>query len=490
MPTPRPLTWIATAGLFLLAASAAAQPTTAPAAPTGHITIGPDTTRVSGPVLPDGTIDYVAAYNAHLSAGVTADNNAAVLVVRAFGPGALKPSIRERFLTDLGLQDLPDQGPYWEDSDEELSQALDVCRRGPWRAEDQPDVAAWLETNAPALALLTQAAQRTRYWMPALTPDPKGFSMITVLLPNLGKMRHAAGALDARAMLRLGKGDLAGARADLLTIHRLARLTAQGGTLIERLVGIACDVMASRADAAWAGDPGVTAGLARQYLDQLQALPSMPSLHDAFDSGERFMLLDVVMTVCRKGDLKSLAPAFAGGGEAPELPPDLSAANIDWNTVLRIANQWYDREAVILDSPYLEQAALWKKFEDDVKACKTSIATEPDPSQRLAKSLIGMLVPALQGVGKSREKGAMQFELAQVALAARTFYADKGQWPDQLSDLVPGYLKALPADRFTAKQPLQMRIDQGALLIWSVGPEGKGYTGDTTKDLAVRLHIQ
>lgn len=55
--------------------------------PTGQIElrVSPETTVVTGPLNPDGTVDYVAAFNAELSQGVTPENNAAVLLLRALG---------------------------------------------------------------------------------------------------------------------------------------------------------------------------------------------------------------------------------------------------------------------------------------------------------------------------------------------------------------------------------------------------------------------
>ena len=58
MLTTRDTKWLAIGCILVLAASAAAQTDT----PKRGFTIGPDTTRITGPVKPDGTIDYVAAW--------------------------------------------------------------------------------------------------------------------------------------------------------------------------------------------------------------------------------------------------------------------------------------------------------------------------------------------------------------------------------------------------------------------------------------------
>jgi hypothetical protein len=483
MLTTRDTKWLAIGCILVLAASAAAQTDT----PKRGFTIGPDTTRITGPVKPDGTIDYVAAWRERTGAGVTPENNAAVLMVRALGPNLWRPEVRDKVLDALGLSDMADQGSYFGalDGDEAMvAKAHGECLRAPWRADDLPEVAAWLDNNAPAMELLTKAAERSRWWVPGFATR-NDFAGISVLLPYLGPMRNAMHAFAGRAMLRLGAGDLAGSREDLLTVHRLGRLMAQGGTVIDRLVGFACDRVASRADQAWACDPGVTGELAKAYLAQLQSLPAMSSLHDAFDTGERFMFLDAVLTIWRTHDLQGFARVDDKGP-----PPAVSAANVDWDAVLRMGNQWFNRMVAIADQPYFEQPAPWKHLSDDLAAAKATIASDPDPSQRLGKYLVSFFLPNLGRTTRMREISVMAGELAQVSLAARAYYAEKGQWPQKLGDLVPGYLKELPADRFTDKQALRMRIDRGELIVWSVGPEGKGITGDDKTDLVARLRIK
>ncbi len=51
--------------------------------PNSQLIIGYDTTRINGPVLPDGTIDYATAMWQTMSAGVTPENNAFPLIQQA-----------------------------------------------------------------------------------------------------------------------------------------------------------------------------------------------------------------------------------------------------------------------------------------------------------------------------------------------------------------------------------------------------------------------
>ena len=54
-----------------------------------NFTYGYDTTRVVGPVMPDGRIDYLSVIDGQYAEGVTPENNAAVPFLEAVGRSAL-----------------------------------------------------------------------------------------------------------------------------------------------------------------------------------------------------------------------------------------------------------------------------------------------------------------------------------------------------------------------------------------------------------------
>lgn len=117
----------------------------------------------------------------------------------------------------------------------------------PWTEDELPLVASWLKANEKPLELLVEASLRPRRYDPLLTVGDDGL-LIEVLLPGAQESREAARALAARAMLRLGSGQVDAAWGDLLAVHRLGRLANQGPTLIDALVGIAIDAIACRGD--------------------------------------------------------------------------------------------------------------------------------------------------------------------------------------------------------------------------------------------------
>src|SRR5256885_6485399 len=71
-------------------------------------------TRITGPKLPDGSIDYLRAMEDYFSRGVTPENNAAIPILQALGRAALPPSQPRDGITDrLGMPPLPDKGDYY-----------------------------------------------------------------------------------------------------------------------------------------------------------------------------------------------------------------------------------------------------------------------------------------------------------------------------------------------------------------------------------------
>ncbi|MDQ3814283.1 MAG: hypothetical protein M3347_10075, partial [Armatimonadota bacterium] len=76
---------------------------------------------------------------------------------------------------------------------------------------------------------------------------------------------------------------------------------------------------------------------------------------------------------------------------------------------------------------------------------------------------------------KSRYQGARSEAgnaLLTVALALRAFQLEHGTYPAQLSELVPAYLKRVPADPFGNGGPLNYRRTGKNYVLWSIGPDG------------------
>src|SRR4051812_22822145 len=149
-----------------------------------------DTTRITAPTQPDGSIDYQAAVEAHFSRGVTPENNAAIPILQALPPNLTRDGIANR----LGIPPLPDKGDYYityEDyshahpgEDDDDPSEPDVT----WPVTIKPATVAWVKANEKPLALFVEASQRSRYFMP-FNAGNRPTVMVSILLPHIKALR-------------------------------------------------------------------------------------------------------------------------------------------------------------------------------------------------------------------------------------------------------------------------------------------------------------
>jgi hypothetical protein len=476
-------------------------------------TVSKETTYVTGPLRKDGTVDYAAALNERLSKGVTPENNANVLFWKAFGPHPERATMPPEFFKWLGYQP-PERGDYFtedlsgylskrykgdpEKQDQEITDLIDRVTERSWTAKQYPQVAAWLKANAKPLAVAVEGTKRTHYFAPLTPRDDSG--LIGALLAGVAKCRALGSALTVRAMLHLGEGRFDEAWQDLLACHRLGRLVARGGTLIEQLVGIALDSMASGVDLAYLDRAQLTAQQAKDRLRDLQRLPPMPPIADKVDLGERFVFLDCVMLVARGGP-QTLEALAGGAGRRPKIPSakDREAlASIDWDPALHNGNLWYDRMVATMrlkDRAVREKA--FDKIDQDLADLRTRLlmrgqtvmaqillgvgSTPQAVGKAIGDVMITLLMPAVRRMQQAEDRSEQTQRNLHVAFALAAYKADHGRYPMKLEQLTPKYLARVPGDLFSGK-PLICRLTEKGYLLYSVGVNGQDDQGRTQND--------
>jgi hypothetical protein len=470
--------------------------------PAPKVPLGKDTTVVSGPLDKDGYVDYEAALNDRLAKGISPEKNANVLLIQALGPTPEGARMPEEYFKRLGIEEPPMRGNYFvsfghylrdnvKPERDELDRLLDQqgrATRRPWSAKDYPHVAGWLKANEKPLALAVAATRRPEYFNPLVSrPSGKGpGALMGALLPSVQKCRELATALAARAMLRAAEGKVDEAWQDLLACHRLGRLVGRGATLIESLVGVAIDMVASNADVAYLECANLTSRQALDRLKDLRALPPLPPVADKVDVGERFMFLDTVQLVRSRGI--GMMEMLAGGRAPKATPEELRALEkVDWAPAFRKGNRWYDRMVAAMrlkDRAQREQAL--DKVEEDLKALKKEVlqpanlaklVLKKDPPDKgtgevIGDALIALLMPAVRKVNTAHDRIEQTQRNLRVAFALAAYRADRGRYPAKLGDLAPKYLAAVPGDLFSGK-PLVYRPEEKGYLFYSVGPNGK-----------------
>ena len=140
-----------------------------------RFTIGKETTYVTGPLDEDGYIDYVAALNERMSKGVTPENNANVVIWKAFGPHPEGSTMPPEFFKWLGYQP-PEKGDYWVHLGKHMKENLNPMPQGPaadlifeqhsrsmqrpWKGSDYPAIDSWLKVlKSDKRAIFTAASK-------------------------------------------------------------------------------------------------------------------------------------------------------------------------------------------------------------------------------------------------------------------------------------------------------------------------------------------
>jgi hypothetical protein len=439
---------------------------------------GFETTRIVAPLQDDGSIDYLIAVDRYFGAGVTPNNNAAILILRAMGRQAIPKYQAPDALTDtLGMPHIPEKGNYFVTYEDYCKQRSitptewsDLTHPRPWPVNFDNVTLQWVNDNEKPLALITEATKRPRFFIPfyaGYRPE----TMIEIQIPQVSLIRNAGGAFRTRALMRLAAGDVAGSRADLMTAHRLARLIGQQATFVEKVTAINMEISACEAERVGISSGKLSADQSRSMAQELAALGNLPPTFDSLDMGERFFALDVLQTLARQGPIRAgqLINAFSSMPDWRFGPPAFFLfVPIPYEAAMRNINHYEDGLLAVLRQPtYPERIAAMLLLEQNKKNKEAKDLTLSDLVN--ADWPLQLLAPSLQRVMEKEETALMENRLTQIALMLSVFKAEHGSYPATLEDLSPTYLKTIPNDLFSAKPLIYSPTEKGFIL-YSVGP--------------------
>ena len=497
------------------------------------ITPSRQTTYFSGPVLPDGTIDYVAAQNAYFSNGVTPENNVARILFAVLGSRAVQKPYPTSALKEIGLRLPPsDEGcfvpldEYVEQSGEtrgperlaalkeKLGSAMDTL----WSASDYPVIADWLSKNRRPLDRLWSVPEGGRYYTPVVSdynPPTLGDALTCEgHLMLKGVAGDLARAMAARATLKFQLEDARGAWRDLMALRRLGLAIRDNPDMT--FFALSIETSANDGTNALATSGRLSGALAREFLSDLESLPARKGFIEGTEVLARCDGLDLVMNFARGGpgvlDECKQTRFWEGRGFHAALPWWIEARErIDWDEVLRTYNLWYDRLVSAIDRELRmpssdalaeyeqKQEEFWVPFirelirrgwngEEEEEACSSAVrlilersngsgpANKTDVSRRVSVFLVCLFIPDMQTEVRLEQKIAEQTRLTVVAMALAAYKAERREYPEALSTLSPAYLKSVPIDRFTGKPLTYRRTDSGYIL-YTLGPNRRDDNG-------------
>lgn len=467
-----------------------------PSRPSPRITVSKETTRLLGPLTPEGFVDYAAALDAELRRGVTRENNGAVLFFEALGPGAVAEESREGFFRRLGMP-LPAQGGEYFRSlsrflEDDAADGMDYsdlvddrhhALRSAWTPDDHPEIAAWIAANAKPLDRIAAATRKEHWYEPRvpLAGDVGSLAWRESIL-QLGEV---AKALAVRATLSLGESKSAAAVDDFLACLRLGRLWGRGafGSFEARMALAASNVVADGL-AAFALSEDLDAAVLGRVRKELRALEPPPPLVDSADAGCRYSSLDLVgsLALGKPGAARALGELLDDGSEVCRwLRRVLRADDIEADAALREVNLAYDRwiEACRGDSYAVRQTSLRRVQHvlEQAGAKRASfrwLLTFLSREERTRQLANAVALSEAEWLGESLAVEAAvraRLDLVTVALALEAQSRARGAYPEELDSVRDAHLEALPLDPYTGTAYRYRREGRGYVLS-SPGPDG------------------
>lgn len=348
--------------------------------------------------------------------------------------------------------------------------AVAGARRADWtsnsgRVVEWSELAQWKSNHQATLDEL-RAAIDAPFRQPVLDYS-QGFK---VLLPHLAKMKSAVNVLGACLSESAHRKDFAAALDDLEDMRRVAKDLEQQPLLIDQLVRIACEAIATSRAWELLHSHDWTSG---QLAELQSAMPQVELMQGIVHSltGERALVLKTIRNLTTR-ELLEMGDTAAGAN-----PP--SSVSVAGTALARIT--WGDQAV----AQYLK--ALQTMIEANRQAAKAQSLKHLEsldtmlPIHRLHPRyfLARMILPSLDRAGTKALRAETERALLVTGIALQRYQRDhNGRPPENLQALVPAYLDAVPIDRMDGN-PLRYRVEtDGTFTLWSLGQDLTDNGGD------------
>lgn len=516
------LRWI-TAGVVTLTLAFLAWGLFGPEPP---IRVSRETTYFTEPLAADGLPDYRAAILAMEGPKPPPEENAAAALLQVCWPLGISESHLPAVCEALGIPCEPPERPLREphrDAASKISRdEFDAALERPWTRTDLPDLAAWLVTHEAAIDRVVAGCDRPRYWLPSpsLLRDETG-PLFLLLLQGSSEFREAARMLKCRALWHLGERRHVETWRDVRAIYRLGRLLAaperRAVLAITPIVAGSLEAMADEVMTyALLADDALPRELLADIRSDLDGLGRSGRVAEFFPMERANVIDTLVFIAAREPGGRSGRGGWLGIGLLKKMGNPFAAlllrTSIDWNEILKSANEVFDRHDSAWKLPtFAERRASLNQSEADFVArgkswggahmAFTVLVNRGARSECLGARLMNELMPALASVVDTITVTEARFTLVETAVALAAWRLDHKpngkKYPERLDELVPTYLPAVPIDPFSDKPLVYERRDDGYLLVslgkncdYDGGTDGSGWivNGEWQDEQRIRPH--
>ena len=452
---------------------------------------------------PQPKVDYLPAFNADLSE--VAESDKAWPIYR--GPWAkyqfcegknpfLDINIRQEGTPDDWRLILPSDGEAWEKGIEQLRDAADLLEafrvggaKPALGLELKARMDDYSEEDAKALfpLFMAQTYKETRNQQ---TPDPLDGALVSVLLPHVQTMRHAARILTVDTRWALEQGDGERATRNIEATFGFARQVSEHNCLISGLVAIAIQAI---------GCDMVDESLAQHFsqfsdsqLERLQVAVTRDRPTEYISLvGERAFVHDTIQRIYTD-DGNGDGRITPDGLQLMEHYIQMTRTELNeygdlQKTLTRVAKQvaapfslvmlasrknLTDRADMLYD--LLDQHFHSPFYADDFAEVEKEFA-KLDDSFRLLKDLL----PGFSQTRKAMFRGIANQEATAAGIAILRFQRKHGKLPKSLDELVGEYLKAVPKDQMNGAPLNYLIVDE---------PQSSNNNPPSSADVGFRIY--
>lgn len=392
------------------------------------------------------------------------------------------------------------EGEILEDDDESGEKLWNTLVDAPWKHEDYPEIAKWLETYSPVLDYFGMCVRKPNYTCWRAREKEQGpfgeyETMYCILLPDVQATRDFARSLRVRVTERLGRGDVDGAWEDVMSMLHIGRHHfSQEPFFVTNLVGIAISEQAYEAAERILRYGNPSAEQLERFARDLDSFPRANFIAQTLQ-WERYGAFETLRLLaslngyfyCRDlyGD-ENEQVVFSRGTRSLQM---LSLLSIDLNIAGKRLNELYgmfdkdfiENERMMGDNPALRNRyaekmqsrvdAIKEKHESNLQFARIPLIRTR--SKLVAELLFKRSYSTISTVFTAFNRNDAKFDLLRMALAVERYQRETGEYPPHLDAVTTKYLESIPLDPFTARATMMYRLqpeEDCPYLIYSFGP--------------------
>jgi len=324
----------------------------------------------------------------------------------------------------------------------------------------------WIASNSEALGYLKKAAKKPYYWVQRQVENN---FMMCILMPDLPDFRTAVYCVDLQARFMASHDRTEPALQQVIDMYRVGTHLTGPRILIEQLVGIGIGAIAVQSGFQILDGAEIRPDLLKDFQEKLQKLSS----EDKFVidlTTEKFMILDSIQ--------RMFTDDGKGGGHVYdtrllENPACLeSSLGLELTAEQRESFKKLERQQTteLTDEvfEYFSRQAHktpWHLHNEGTDIEKVIEETTKD------NPLVNMLMPAAGRVIEISFRRKADIDALITTLSILRYKVDKGQFPENLNQLVTaGYLEELPIDPFS-DEPLAYKQIGDDFTLYSFGAD-------------------